>query len=117
MMRFVFLLTVAIATACAAIPPQQGTGWTVDPNYHAPTTVQIFLYGPATDVAAVITEGGPLGWKVIERSALPSGSALALVEGPISPKPDAYIDHIIGNRKVTFGPALRPEDRRPAQPR
>jgi len=116
MMRLAFLLPLAMATACAAVPPQQGTGWTVDPNYRPPT-VQIFLYGPATDVAAIISEGGPLGWKVIEQSALPSGSALALVEGPINPRPDAYIDHIIGNRKVTFGPALTPEERRPAQPR
>ena len=82
MMRRALLPSLLMATGCVTEqPPQQASGWTVDPTYHASTTVQVFLYGPASDVDAVIADGRQFGWSLVERSVLASGSALALVGG------------------------------------
>lgn len=94
-MKRVALIFLVPLAACTTNASDYAVGWTVDPSFRALTTMQMFLYGPAVDVDAVIADARSHGWKLVERSLVPSGSALALIEGPLDPGPNAYIDAII----------------------
>ena len=116
-MKQAALIVLALAGGCTTARPEKSVGWTVDPTYRAPTSVQMFLYGPAADVEGVIADSRPFGWRPVERALLPSGSAFALLEGPVDFRKGGNLDEIVGARPVTLGPAIT-LDRRPwATPR
>ena len=100
------ILLMALVSGCAASRPAMRMGWIVDPNYGAPTTMRMFLYGRADHVETVTSDARPFGWHLVERSILPTGSAFALLEAPVELQKGGNIDDIIGSRPVTFGPAL-----------
>ena len=105
-MKQAALILLTLFAGCTTAQPEESVGWTVDPSYRAPTSTRVFLYGPAADVEAVIADSRPFGWRPVERASLPSGSAFALLEGPVDFRKGGSLDEIIGAKPVTLGPAI-----------
>ena len=105
-MKQAALILLTLVAGCTTTRPEESVGWTVDPSYRAPTSTRMFLYGPAADVEAVIADSRPFGWRPVERALIPSGSAFALLEGPVDFRKGGNLDEIVGTRPVTLGSAI-----------
>jgi hypothetical protein len=97
--------------ACTTAAPKRVAGWKVDPNYTPPTRSYLLLHGPADQIAEIIEQSRAFGWSPQEHTALPSGSAFALMSGPTEIEPNERMWDLLMSRPIIVGPGLAPESR------